>query len=64
LILRHPARASVLTGVLAAPALWIFGLHGIEFWIAVAAGIVIACRFLIDWNRHYQELWFDRKKPE
>ena len=64
LILRHPARASVLTGVVAAPALWIFGLHGIEFWIAVAAGIVIACRFLIDWNRHYHELWLDRKKPE
>ena len=64
LILRHPARASVLTGVLAAPALWVFGLHGIEFWVAVAAGIVIACRFLIDWNRHYHELWLDRKKPE
>jgi glycerol-3-phosphate acyltransferase PlsY len=64
LILRHPARASVLTGVLAAPALWIFGLHGIEFWIAVMAGIVIAYRFLIDWNRRYHELWLDRKKPE
>lgn len=64
LILRHPARASVLTGVVAAPALWFFGLHGVEFWIAVAAGIVIACRFLIDWNRQYHELWLDRKKPE
>jgi glycerol-3-phosphate acyltransferase PlsY len=64
LILRHPARASVLTGVVAAPALWFFGLHGVEFWIAVAAGIVIACRFLIDWNRKYHELWLDRKKPE
>ncbi len=64
LILRHPARASALTGVVAAPTLWIFGLHGIEFWIAVAAGIVIAYRFLIDWNRRYHELWLDRKKPE
>ncbi|MFZ1043176.1 MAG: glycerol-3-phosphate acyltransferase [Anaerolineales bacterium] len=64
LILRHPARASVLTGVGTAPALWIFGLHRIEFWIAVAAGIVIACRFLIDWNRHYQELWLDRKNQK
>jgi acyl phosphate:glycerol-3-phosphate acyltransferase len=64
LIIRHPARASVLTGVVTAPALWILGLHGIEFWIAAAAGIVIAGRFLIDWNRHYQELWLDRKKPQ
>jgi len=64
LILRHPARASALTGAIAAPTLWIFGLHGIEFWIAVAAGIVIAYRFLIDWNRRYHELWLDRKKSE
>lgn len=64
LISRHPARASVLTGVVAAPALWLLGLHGIEFWIAAAGGIVIAFRFLIDWNRRYQELWLDRKKPQ
>ncbi len=64
LILRHPARASALTGILAAPTLWIFGLHGIEFWIAVSAGIVIAYRFLIDWNRRYHEPWLDRKEPE
>ena len=64
LILRHPARASALTGVFAAPTLWIFGLQGIEFGIAVAAGLVIAYRFLIDWNRRYHELWLDHKKPE
>jgi acyl phosphate:glycerol-3-phosphate acyltransferase len=64
LIIRHPARASVLTGVVIAPALWLFGLHGIEFWLAVAVGIVIACRFLIDWNRRYHELWLDRKNAE
>jgi len=64
LALRHPARASVLVGILAAPALWLFGLRGIEFWIALAAGIVIACRFLIDWNRRYHELWLDRKNAE
>jgi glycerol-3-phosphate acyltransferase PlsY len=61
LMTRHPARASVLTGIAAAPALWLFGLHGIEFWIAASAGIVIAYRFLIDWNRRYHELWLDRK---
>ena len=64
LLIRHPARASILTGVTTAPALWIFGQHGGEFWIAAAAGIVIAYRFLIDWNRRYHELWLDRKKPE
>ena len=63
LITRHPARASVLVGVISAPALWLFGLRGIEFWIAVAAGIVIAYRFLIDWNRRYHELWLDRNNP-
>jgi glycerol-3-phosphate acyltransferase PlsY len=63
LITRHPARASVLVGVVSAPALWLFGLHGIEFWIAVAGGIVIAYRFLIDWNRRYHELWLDRNNP-
>ena len=63
LITRHPARASVLVGIVSAPALWLFGMHGIEFWIAVAGGIVIAYRFLIDWNRRYHELWLDRNNP-
>ncbi len=63
LAIRHPARASVFTGILGAPALWLFGLRGIEFWIGIAAGIVIALRFLIDWNRQYRgELWLDREK--
>lgn len=65
LILRHPARASVFTGIVTAPALWLFGLRGIGFWIAVAAGIIIALRFLIDWNRQYRgELWLDREKHQ
>jgi hypothetical protein len=29
--------------------------------VAVGAGIVIAVRFLIDWNRKYRELWLDRE---
>jgi glycerol-3-phosphate acyltransferase PlsY len=62
-VTRHPARASVFTGIAVAPALWILGLRGIEFWIAAAAGIVIALRFLMDWNRHYHdnELWLAGK---
>ena len=63
LILRHGARASVLTGILVAPLFWLFHLRGIELWIAVACGLVIAYRFLIDWNRKYRELWLDREKP-
>jgi acyl phosphate:glycerol-3-phosphate acyltransferase len=63
LTLRHGARASVLTGVLIAPLFWLLNLRGLEFWIALACGLVIAFRFLIDWNRKYRELWLDREKP-
>lgn len=63
LVVHHGARASVLAGIAIAPTLWIFGLRGIEFWIAVAVGVVIAYRFLIDWNRQYRELWLDRNPP-
>jgi glycerol-3-phosphate acyltransferase PlsY len=63
LTIRHGARASVFTGLLMAPAIWFLGLRGIEFWIAVAVGMVIAFRFLVDWNRRYRELWLDREQP-
>jgi glycerol-3-phosphate acyltransferase PlsY len=62
--LRHGARASVLTGLLIAPLFWILNLRGLEFWIALACGLVMAYRFLIDWNRKYRELWLDREKPQ
>ncbi|MEP6894433.1 MAG: glycerol-3-phosphate acyltransferase [Chloroflexota bacterium] len=61
-IIRHGARASVLTGILMAPLFWMLNLRGMEFWIAIAGGLVIAYRFLIDWNRKYRELWLDREK--
>jgi acyl phosphate:glycerol-3-phosphate acyltransferase len=64
LVIRHGARASVFTGAAIAPGLWLFGLRGAEFWIAVAVGLVIAFRFLIDWNRQYRELWLDREKSK
>jgi glycerol-3-phosphate acyltransferase PlsY len=63
LTLRHGARASVLTGILVAPLFWLLNLRGLEFWIALACGLVLAYRFLIDWNRKYRELWLDREKP-
>jgi len=63
LFLRHSARASVITGMLFAPLLWLAGLRGPGLWIAAAVvGLVVACRFLIDWNRKYRELWLDREK--
>jgi len=62
LTIRHSARASVFTGTLMAPGFWLLGLRGIEFWIAIAVGVVIAFRFLIDWNRQYRELWLDREQ--
>jgi len=62
LTIHHGARASVATGILMAPVFWLFNLRGIEFWIAIAGGLVIAYRFIIDWNRQYRELWLDREK--
>jgi glycerol-3-phosphate acyltransferase PlsY len=62
LVIRHSARASVFTGILVAPVLWLFNVRDISFWVALGAGIVIAVRFLVDWNRKYRELWLDRKK--
>jgi acyl phosphate:glycerol-3-phosphate acyltransferase len=62
LVIRHSARATVFTGILVAPVLWLFNIRDISFWAAMGAGIVIAIRFLIDWNRQYRELWLDREK--
>ncbi|HSL30419.1 MAG TPA: glycerol-3-phosphate acyltransferase [Anaerolineales bacterium] len=62
LLLRHGARAGVLTGLLVAPLFWLLNFRGPELWIALACGLVIAYRFLIDWNRKYRELWLDREK--
>ena len=62
LILRHSARASLVTGIIIAPVLWLVGLRGPLLWIAAAVGLVVALRFLSDWNRKYQELWLDREK--
>jgi glycerol-3-phosphate acyltransferase PlsY len=62
LVIRHSARASVFTGILVAPVIWLFNIRDISFWVTLGAGIVIAVRFLIDWNRKYRELWLDREK--
>ena len=64
LIVRHSARASVVAGILISPVLWLFNVRDVAFWVALGAGVVIAVRFLMDWNRKYRELWLDREKPE
>jgi acyl phosphate:glycerol-3-phosphate acyltransferase len=64
LALHHSARASVITGILITPLLWLVGARGAVIWIAPAVGTIIALRFLIDWNRKYRELWLDREKKE
>jgi len=61
LVIHHSARASVFAGILAAPVLWLLNIRDVSFWVALGAGIVIAVRFLIDWNRRYRELWLDRE---
>jgi hypothetical protein len=42
--------------------LWLVGLRGAITWIAALAGLVLAVRFMVDWNRKYRELWLDREK--
>lgn len=61
LVVHHSARATVFTGIVVSPILWLLGIRDAAIWIALAVGIVITLRFLIDWNRQYRELWLDRQ---
>jgi glycerol-3-phosphate acyltransferase PlsY len=60
LVIRHSARASFITGLLMPALFWLIGMRGIPIWVSLAAGLVVAIRFLEDWNRQYRELWLDR----
>lgn len=61
LIIRHSARANVVTGVLLTP-LWIaFGAQPQTWMVATVAGLLVAFRALSDWKRVYRELWWDRE---
>ena len=62
LVIRHSARASVVTGLVVPLVLWLTGLRGDVIWLAAFSGIIITIRFTIDWNRKYRELWLDREK--
>ncbi|MEN8243022.1 MAG: glycerol-3-phosphate acyltransferase [Chloroflexota bacterium] len=64
LLIRHSARAAIVTGVILAPVFYLFGGRGLIIYAAAASGLVLAVRFLSDYNREYRELWLDREKPE
>jgi glycerol-3-phosphate acyltransferase PlsY len=64
LTIKHSARASVAAGILATPVMWLLGLRGTIIWLGISIGLVIAVRFLIDWNRQYRELWLDRESKK
>jgi len=60
LILKHSARAGVISGLAFSPLLWLVGLRGSVMWVALAVGLVITVRYFPDWKRKYKELWLDR----
>ena len=63
LIIKHSARASLITGILLAPVFYLFGERGIPVGLAACVGLVLVIRFSSDWNREYKELWLDREIP-
>ena len=60
LVIRHSARAGLFAGLLTPFILWLIGLRGDPIWVSLAVGLVVAFRFVEDWNRKYRELWLDR----
>lgn len=64
LIIRHSARAAFFTGIFLAPLMWLIGASDLLIWSSLSVGVVIAVRFLSDWDRHYRELWLDRDKEQ
>lgn len=60
LLIRHAARALVVTGLVIAPAWYAFGGEPEALWVAAAAGLLVALRARSDWRRKYRELWLDR----
>lgn len=61
LAIRHTARANTISALLVAPLGWLLGLGPAAVWTGAAVGVIVAARFLSDWNRKYRELWLDRE---
>lgn len=62
LVTRHAARGSLLAALIFPLVLWLAGLRGTITWITAPVGLLLALRYLADWNRKYRELWLDREK--
>jgi len=62
LLIHHSARASVVTGLIIPWVYRLVGMREVLFQATLALGLVVAIRFLVDWNRRYRELWLDREK--
>ena len=62
LVTRHAARGSLFAVLIIPAILWLVGYRGAIIYAMVLAGLVIAGRFIVDWNRKYRELWLDRQK--
>jgi len=60
LVIRHSAKAAFFAGLLMGPLMMLIGASQLLVWASFAVGVVVAVRFLSDWNRHYKELWLDR----
>ncbi|MFP3855229.1 MAG: glycerol-3-phosphate acyltransferase [Anaerolineales bacterium] len=64
LLLRHAARANLITGVSLWLLLLILGAGPSVVAAAAAVGAIVAVRASLDWNREYRELWLDRSPEE
>ncbi len=62
LLTRHAARGSFFAALIIPVVLWLVGYRGAIIYVMVLVGLVIAGRFMLDWNRKYRELWLDRQK--
>jgi glycerol-3-phosphate acyltransferase PlsY len=60
LVVRHSARANVITGVLVMPLWALFGANALTLVAAAVVGVLVALRARSDWYREYRELWWDR----
>ena len=64
LVLRHSAKAAVVSAFVYAPIYFWLSASTSILWMAVGISAVLAYRFYGDWNREYRELWLDREKVE
>jgi hypothetical protein len=64
LLLKHTARAALISSLIIAPVFYLFGERGIIIGLAASSGLILALRFTVDWNREYREIWLDRELPK